>query len=326
MNDMLREDTIRGLLKSSFGYFRTYTRNNYRGFGRFTNWISMFWCVLRHGSSPQEYAQLRFDRRSDRERAKYFTMLRFEPFIKKVNTGDKELFINKIRFNERFSAYLNRGWLDMSKASYEEFCDFVKKYGEIMLKATDLSCGKGISRYVYHEGDDLLALYNENRGTLAEEFLHQHPDLAAFNPESVNVPRLNTMLDADGEPHVFTAFLRTGVSDVVVDNLYAGGIAAHIDPETGITDTTAISNQGTEYLLHPRSGKPFPGFVVPHWQEACDLVLAAAREVPDMRYIGWDVAITENGVCLIEGNDRADICVRQYVDRHGWYPQLKAMI
>ena len=325
-SDMLREATVKELFAGSFGYFRDYTRRKYRGFGRFVNWMSMLWCVARHGSSPQEYAQLQFDRRSDRERAKYFTMFRFERFIKKVNTGDKKLFISKIRFNERFAPYLRRDWLDMSKASFEEFCDFVRRHGELMLKATELSCGKGIRRYVYTEGDDLRALYDANRDTLAEEFLHQHSELAAFNADSVNVPRLNTMLDAQGEPHLFTAFLRTGVSDVVVDNLYAGGIAAHIDPETGITDTPAIDNRGNEYLCHPRSGKPFPGFRVPRWDEAVALVLQAAREVPDMRYIGWDVAVTEEGVCLIEGNDRADICVRQYVDRHGWRRELTSMM
>ena len=116
MSDIFREATFRGLMHSSFGFFREQMRAQYSGFGYFTNWLGMLWCVARHGSSPAEYAQLNFDKKSDRERARYFTMLRFERFIKKVNTGDKQLFINKAAFNRRFAAYLNRDWLDLSQA------------------------------------------------------------------------------------------------------------------------------------------------------------------------------------------------------------------
>lgn len=327
MKEMLREISIKELFKSSFGFFRRQTRRRYSSvFARFINWLSMFWCVLRHGSSPAEYAHLDFDRKSERERSGYFTMFRFERFIKRVNTGDPAVFINKALFNERFSAYLNRDWLDISKATLEEFSDFVRSHGTVMLKATSLSCGKGISRYTWREGDDLAALYESSRDMLAEEFLVQHPAIAAFNPASTNVPRLNTMLDQNGEPVLFTAFFRTGAGDAVVDNLGAGGMAAHIDVETGVVDTLAIDEDAREFLRHPLSGEFFPGFRIPHWEEAKDLVLRAAKEVPEMRYIGWDVAVTEDGVCLIEGNDRADICVRQFVDRHGWYRQLTAMV
>lgn len=326
MKEILREANIPGLFASSFGFFREMTRRRYAGLGRLWNWLSMFWCVLRHGASPAEYARLNFDRKNDRERSRYFTMFRFERFIKKVNTGDKQLFINKARFNERFAPYLNRGWLDVSRATEAEFAAFVRRYGTVMLKATSLSCGKGISRYDYHEGDDLAALYAANRDTLAEEFIVQHSVIAAYNPKSVNVPRLNTMIDKNGEVQVFSAFFRTGAGEAVVDNLGAGGMAAHIDVDTGIVDTLAIDEAQNEYLVHPMTGQVFPGFRIPRWEEAKALVTAAAREVPEMRYIGWDVAVTETGVCLIEGNDRADICVRQFVDRHGWYRQLKEMM
>ena len=327
MKDMLKEASLKELFARSFGFFRKETNRLYPGFfARLLTWLSMFWCVLRHGSSPAEYAHLRFYKLNDRERAKYFTMFRFERFIKKANTGDGMLFRDKIRFNRRFAAYLNRDWLDVSKATEEEFAAFVRSHGTVMLKATDLACGRGISRYTYREGDDLTALYNANRDILMEEFIHQHPKLAAFNPSSTNVPRLNTMLDQHGEPHLFSAFFRTGSGDTVVDNMGAGGMAAHIDVETGIVDTLAIDEEAREFLVHPISGQVFPGLQIPHWEEAKAAVLNAAREVPDMRYIGWDVAVTEDGVCIVEGNGRADPCVRQFVDRRGWYRELKSML
>ena len=327
MKEMLREASLRELFSRSFGFFKRDIRRRYSSpFARFCIWVSMFWCVLRHGSSPAEYAHLYFDLKSDRERSRYFTMFRFERFIKKANTGDIMKFRDKIQFNHIFSDYLGRDWMDVSKATEEEFSAFVRAHGTVMLKATDLACGRGISRYTYQEGDDLHALYEENRHILMEEFIVQHPVLAAYNPGSTNVPRLNTMIDRDGKPVVFSAFFRTGSGDSVVDNMGAGGMAAHIDVDTGIVDTLAIDEEANEYLVHPLTGKVFPGLQIPHWEEAKAAVLKAALEVPDMRYIGWDVAVTEDGVRIVEGNSRADHCVRQFVDRRGWYKELSAML
>ena len=326
MLSTLKNYGTKELFQRSFGFFQAETRRRYTGFGRFQNWVSMLWCVLRHGSSPAEYIHLNFDKKSDRERAKYFTMFRTDRFLKKANTGDASALWDKALFNRRFSAYLNRDWLDVSQATEEEFSDFIRAHGTVMLKATSLSCGKGISRYTWQEGDDLTALYNNNRDVLLEEYIVQHPALAAFNPTSVNVPRLNTMLDQNGEPHLFSAFFRTGNGNTVVDNMGAGGMAAHIDVETGIVDTLAIDEETHEYLVHPISGQIFPGLQIPFWEEAKAAVLSAAKEIPNIRYIGWDVAITETGVCVIEGNSRADPCVRQFVDRRGWYEELKKLL
>ena len=37
-------------------------------------------------------------------------------------------------------------------------------------------------------------------------------------------------------------------------------------------------------------------------QEACDFVCKAAKQIPEIQYIGWDVAITKEGPAIIEGN------------------------
>ena len=44
------------------------------------------------------------------------------------------------------------------------------------------------------------------------------------------------------------------------------------------------------------------GFKVPMFKEAVDLVKEAAKVVPEIGYVGWDVAISEKGPVLVEGN------------------------
>jgi hypothetical protein len=69
------------------------------------------------------------------------------------------------------------------------------------------------------------------------------------------------------------------------------------------------------------------GFVVPNYDIAVDAVKRAAKVVPDVRYIGWDVAITPEGCELIEANHDADPNFHQlgYCDKN-YYEKLKSMI
>ena len=42
--------------------------------------------------------------------------------------------------------------------------------------------------------------------------------------------------------------------------------------------------------------------MIPYWKEAVALCKEAALVIPQIRYCGWDVAITPEGPVFIEGN------------------------
>ena len=44
------------------------------------------------------------------------------------------------------------------------------------------------------------------------------------------------------------------------------------------------------------------GFQVPQWDDVVQLVTEAAGVTPQLRYDSWDIAVTDRGVLLIEGN------------------------
>ena len=60
---------------------------------------------------------------------------------------------------------------------------------------------------------------------------------------------------------------------------------------------------------------------VPVWDKVQETVCRAAQVVPDMRYIGWDVVITEDyKVALVEGNSGADPDAEQISSGKGRWP------
>jgi len=157
--------------------------------------------------------------------------------------------------------------------------------------------------------DDLVkfmskALHYRQQGFIIEERLIGHPGLARFNPSSVNTCRIVTFLDHKGDLSIPLAVLRIGVKGKNTDNWHTGGIAATIDPNTGIIGDGAIRPEfgGTRHSSHPDSGITFKGEGVPDWDKMVQLVFKAARMTPFIRTVGWDVAATPNGPVIVEAN------------------------
>lgn len=86
------------------------------------------------------------------------------------------------------------------------------------------------------------------------------------------------------------------------DNIVTGGIACYVGSETGVVVTDGLNVEGKFFSEHPFSKIRFKGFQIPRWDEAKKLVLDLAMEVPEARFVGWDVVLTENGFDILEGN------------------------
>ena len=68
-------------------------------------------------------------------------------------------------------------------------------------------------------------------------------------------------------------------------------------------DGNVVDDYGTVFEAHPLTGFRFSELRVPGVQTAFDLCCCAAEKLPQVRYVGWDIAFTDHGPELIEGND-----------------------
>ena len=70
--------------------------------------------------------------------------------------------------------------------------------------------------------------------------------------------------------------------------------------------------------IHPDSQKVLLGFQYPNWNAVKEAVCKAALKVPNLRQIGWDVAVTETGeIEFVEGNSRPNFDALQSPDQCG---------
>jgi hypothetical protein len=54
---------------------------------------------------------------------------------------------------------------------------------------------------------------------------------------------------------------------------------------------------------HPETGRKFEEFKIPFWEEVLALVQEAALKFLPLRTLGWDIAVTEKGLKILETNN-----------------------
>lgn len=224
--------------------------------------------------------------------------------VRQLNNPNYFKYIDdKVLFNKHYSSFLKRNWIDLRTASLTDFSNFVLTKKVFMAKAIDLCCGKGIEKFEYNSNINLEELYNKlklNKQFLIEEYVVQHNAMNKLYPDSVNTLRIVTLLK-NNKVHIVFSGLRIGNLGNSVDNFNHGGLLVPIN-NNGIIDYPAIDKNGNVYKYHPYTNTLFIGYQIPMFNQVIDFAKELALVIPQIRYTAWDIAITNNGPIVIEGN------------------------
>lgn len=230
-------------------------------------------------------------------------------FCDMVNENScQEIFDNKWKTYERFRKYFNREVVLVlpNDSGIEAGSRFLENHKTCILKPIVSSLGRGVRKVnvTTEPKNQLESLLKEySGGIVLEEVIKQAESLSKLHPQSVNTLRIHTLMTKNG-PVVFKPYLRMGRGWSVVDNAGAGGIFTSVDFHSGRI-TKAVDEMGNSYNEHPDTKINLIGYEIPKWQEAIELAKNLALIVPKNRYTGWDLALTESGWCMVEGNTRA---------------------
>ena len=266
--------------------------------------LDMIRCALRYGAGPVDYRVFALYDKTPAQRETYVTRGINNALVKRWNDPAYCMLIDdKIVFHTIFSRFTRRDWLSLREMTPQTLAAFCENREQILYKPAREGCGRGIEGICVGQWDmDKLYAYLKTKpGGLLEEMVVQHPALSAIHASSVNTVRVVTLVK-DGICTPLFAFLRMGMGGKVVDNLNAQGIAARLDIRTGTITLPAAGKDGSRHICHPESGAELVGFTVPHWDQVLQTVSRASAVVPQVGYVGWDVAVRQEDVLLIEGN------------------------
>ncbi len=277
------------------------------GKNKFLIFLDMSMCALKYGAGYYDYTIFEFYNLKSSERKTYMTRMKNRKLLSIMNDPKYlNVFDNKSEFDERFKDYIKREFLDISKMNKKSLEKFVSNKKEIVCKPNVGECGKGIEILKISDFKNIDDLYNyitdknKNFGVIEEKII-QHKVLNKLYPYSVNCFRMVTLVH-NGIPHILYAVLKTGNHKKFVDNLENGGYACHFDLEKGEISGPGHTSSRDISLKHEMTNIEFIGYKVPYVKEAMELCKRASLEIPQIKYVGWDVCITEKGPAIIEGN------------------------
>ena len=284
--------------------------------------LDMIYSRLYYLTTFAQYFIFEFYNKDDAERKTYVG-----EFEKKLltynlhNSSDAwKYFKDKYNGYLKFKEFYGREIIKIESASdKEKFADFASRHKAFMIKAIDKAEGEDIFKIDLNGTDTTESAFSKAVSLVpcvVEEYIIQDAGMGRFHPESVNTIRYATYRKDDGLVRMW-ALLRMGCGGSHVDNAGSGGICASVNIDTGVIKTVGYREDGTEYACHPDTGEKIIGTTIPKWDECSRLVEKLANVVPEQRYVGWDLALTENGWCMIEGNDRAMFTAIQMCEKHG---------
>ena len=302
---------------------------NERNISYFRLLIGYLWTFIFYGFSIKDYFIYHIYDKSALGKREFISHRYMKRVFDKLNQDEEsnKKMCDKSTYGELFGEFTARESFDI-RNGFEGFSAFCAKCPKFIAKPIYGTCGMNVSLCEINENTDVKALYEKllKDCCLCDEYVVQHPKMATLNPSSVNTLRIITIRTKNGVK-IFGATLRVGGKGNVMDNIAQGGCIAAVDSETGIVSTLGNGDYpGAKEIYVTESGVILPGFEVPFFDEAKNMAIKAADVLPNIRYTGWDIAITEKGPVLIEGNYHGMISVMQLPNFVGQRRRMKEIM
>lgn len=248
----------------------------------------------------------------------YYNKKEYEHIISDKHLTEELFRTQNIPQPPTIAKYMRQQFLtaDLKHISFSQILKDIneKQYQKIFVKPIKGRGGHGI--YIFNRIESKGYITNNNE-SFTESFFRQHealtdyiiqpgveqdPELSRIYSSSINTFRIMTEYKQGKVRVLQPVFLRVGRSGLQVDNYDQNGLLLSVDRETGELGTHAISAQQEAFDIHPDTHFQFKGRRISHWKDIREVALASARKIPQMGYIGWDIALTTEGPIVIEAN------------------------
>ncbi|MBR2335331.1 MAG: hypothetical protein IKA62_03800 [Clostridia bacterium] len=284
--------------------------------------------AYRYGFTPEEYVIYDLDNNPHTDYLSEFDRMMFRDQIKneRIIVDNKivcySILRNFVDVNTIY-AYKLHGDVQctMLEKSVEQnsLVDLLMKLGKLVYKKISLGGGKGFKLLEY-TGDgffinrtpcsqsDVENLFCSTDNYLVEEYCQQSEFENKLFPYSVNTIRVITVIHKNKTIEPILSMQRMGVdAEKCVDNACAGGLYAEIDVETGVL--SAARSHAKEHIAHSYSNHPvtmtqIAGSIIPNWSSIVNQVveLHSKLRFTGLQFIAWDIALTDEGIKIIEAN------------------------
>ena len=138
----------------------------------------------------------------------------------------------------------------------------------------------------------------------------------------------------NGVARVVVAGFKVTVGTNATDNFSkgaSGNLLAGIDLSTGTLSQARGSRRKDwpemiDFDTHPETGTRIAGFALPLWDDLLRCAVRAQESLPELRSAGWDIAISERGILVVEANLTYDLSILQIAHQRGLKREIDAVL
>lgn len=159
-------------------------------------------------------------------------------------------------------------------------------------------------------GEDIINLIKKQTSFyVITDYINMHHELKEIYPKSVNSIRVMAINETGYDPEIMQTYIRIGSSKTgYTDNVGYGGICAMINEDGYIYQPERIVNHKFYPCeKHPDTDTVITGRRIPHWDMICEGIKSVCLSMPELEYLGFDIAVTEDGFNIIEINIHQDL-------------------
>lgn len=251
---------------------------------------------------------------------------------REINGSYKFILDDKLVFEEVFSKYtrvpINYAWISNGTiyglhdydVNNDNIFEFLHSVSKSVFKY--LGNGGGVGTYVFESVDnnilingkiaqkeDVIQIFMREGQSILCEYISQSKFSSILYPNTTNTIRIVcAKKKEEQEAEIIAAVQRIGCkASIPVDNLHSGGLVSEINLDTGelsfaVSCLGEMKNRLIKFECHPDTGNKIKGMKVPNWESLKDEIKILTNKIPYLNFVAWDVLLTENGYCIIEGN------------------------
>ena len=327
--------------------------------------FKMLACRLMYGFGPQDYVLFGFYNKPFSEAKTYLKKEELEPIQRQVNKEEHRALVdNKLAFylhclahglpTPKIIAVVAKS-LDSKYQQDITLVDNVTLLKKVLsqegndrylLKPISGSHGSGMLRFKYvderlinDDGEDFNFsevddFVQRGYGYILQRCLSPHKELLPVMPGgSLGTARIVT-INVGNQLKIFNPCLRIPLGSNITDNFVHGesrNLATGIDLESGkLLSVYGADAQRLDLVVsldcHPESHLALKGIEFPCWDEMLATITKAYEAFDNLPTIGWDIALTDEGPCLIEGNWRYDCALLQLAFDKGIKTELPKLL
>lgn len=160
---------------------------------------------------------------------------------------------------------------------------------------------------------ELTHVLKDMQNYIITECVTPHADIRRLCPSTSNPVRLIVVNDPPAGPTIVWAHVKFGVKESgAVETLAAGAVFCPVALANGelLEPVRYVDGELTQSSVHPDTNVSISG-CIPHWDLVKGTLIRIGRSFPQLRYIGYDVIVTDSAFKVIEMNSQPSLVFPQ---------------